>query len=108
MMFLFLDRQTIKMADVDVPLCLLVRVIIMEDNKQKLTLPSRLESVHDLEKQIREKFELRGEFKLQYMNPDFDNQFMSLISTKDIVDRGTVKVVKVSVPDSESEADLTD
>ncbi|XP_071785487.1 uncharacterized protein [Asterias amurensis] len=88
-----------------VPSCIMLRVIITEGNIQKLILPPGLESVQDLKNQVKERFELKGEFSLQFVDPDFDN-FMSLSSLKDIKDRGTIKVVPLSIPDSDSDTDI--
>ncbi|XP_071804959.1 uncharacterized protein [Asterias amurensis] len=88
-----------------IPSCIMLRVIITEGNVQKLILPPGLESVQDLKNQVKERFELKGEFSLQFVDPDFDN-FMSLSSLKDIKDRGTIKVVPLSIPDSDSDTDI--
>lgn len=85
------------------PVGIRVRVIITEDNIRKLVLQSMPESLQVLETIIRDKFEIKGCFTLQYMDPDFDNQFMSVTSIRDIVDRATIKIFKTSVSDSESE-----
>ncbi|XP_071800991.1 uncharacterized protein [Asterias amurensis] len=87
-----------------VPSCIMLRVIITDENIRKLILPSPLESVHDLKNQVKEQFELKGEFCLQFIDPDFDD-FMTLSSPKDITDRGTIKVVPLSIPDSDSDID---
>lgn len=42
--------------------------------------------------EIQKQCGIEGEFRLQYMDPDFD-QFMNLTSTADIEDKGTVKVI---------------
>ncbi|KAE8296811.1 hypothetical protein D5F01_LYC05577 [Larimichthys crocea] len=59
----------------------------------KLILPSGIpDSVDNLKFEIQKHCGIEGEFRLQYMDNDFD-QFMNLTSTADIQDKGTVKVI---------------
>lgn len=70
-----------------------LRIILGEDNCVKLTLPSGIpDSVDSLKFEIQKQCGIEGEFRLQYMDNDFD-QFMNLNSTTDVEDKGTVKVI---------------
>lgn len=70
-----------------------LRIVLGEDNCVKLTLPSGIpDSVDSLKFEIQKQCDIDGEFRLQYMDIDFD-QFMNLTSTADIQDKGTVKVI---------------
>lgn len=50
------------------------------------------DSVDSLKFEIQKQCGIEGEFRLQYMDNDFD-QFMNLTSMTDIQDKGTVKVI---------------
>lgn len=68
-------------------------LVLGEDNCVKLTLSSGiLHSVDSLKYDIREHCGIEGEFRLRYMDIDFD-QFFNLTSTEDIQDKRTVKVI---------------
>lgn len=70
-----------------------LRIVLGEHNCAKLTLPSGIpDSVDNLKFEIKKQCGIEGEFRLQYMDIDFD-QFMNLTSTADIQDKGTVKVI---------------
>lgn len=59
----------------------------------KLTLPSGiLHSVDSLTFENQQQCGIEGEFRLQYMDIDFD-QFLKLTSTEDIQEKGTVRVI---------------
>lgn len=71
-----------------------LRVVLEEHSIQKLTLPTGIpNTVEDLVSIITETFQLHGEFGLLYQDKDFDNQFFSVISTADLYDKATVKVI---------------
>ncbi|KAI3361645.1 hypothetical protein L3Q82_002010 [Scortum barcoo] len=70
-----------------------LRIVLGEDNCVKLTFPSGIpDSVDSLKLEIQKQCGVEGEFRLQYMDNDFD-QFMDLTSTADIQDKSTVKVI---------------
>ncbi|XP_059188275.1 uncharacterized protein LOC131971024 [Centropristis striata] len=74
-------------------------IVLGADNCVKLTLTSGIpDSVDSLKFEIQKQCGIEGEFRLQYMDNDFD-QFMNLTSTTDIQDKGTVKVI---VPSEQS------
>lgn len=68
-------------------------IVTGEDNCVKLTLPSGIpDSVDSLKFEIQKQCGTEGQFRLQYMDNDFD-QFMNLTSTADIQGKGTIKVI---------------
>lgn len=70
-----------------------LRIVLGEESYVKLILPSGIpDSVDNLKFEIQKHCGIEGEFRLQYMDNDFD-QFMNLTSTADIQDKGTVKVI---------------
>ena len=71
-----------------------LRVILVENNCQRLVLPNGMpESVIELSQKIKTHCGVEGDFRLQYMDAEFGNEFMNLISTSDVEDKGTIKVI---------------
>lgn len=70
------------------------RVVLSDHNVQKLTLPTGIPGTVVLHSAVRDAFDLLGDFCLHYKDVDFD-QFFSLVSTSDIKDKDTIKVVQV-------------
>lgn len=87
-----------------------LRVVFGVDNASKLTLPCGIPtSVETLKEDIKRHFGLTEDFRLQYRDVDFDNEYMNLTTTTDIKDKSTVKVIyKVnSAPTEEPTAAYT-
>lgn len=79
-----------------------LRVELGENDHRKLSFQEGLpSSVGELEKTIRKQFDVRGDFRLQYFDKDFEG-FMNVSSIADISDKGTIKLVIMSVPDTDS------
>ncbi|XDV19293.1 hypothetical protein PO909_024790 [Leuciscus waleckii] len=71
-----------------------LKVILGEDNIEKLSLPNGIpESLEDLHCSIKTTFGIQGNIRLQYMDQDFGSDFFNLNSTNDLKDLGTVKVI---------------
>ncbi|XP_052427891.1 uncharacterized protein LOC128021448 isoform X2 [Carassius gibelio] len=65
-----------------------------EDDARKLTIKSGIpSSVDELSFEIKTFFGVTEQFRLQYKDVDFGNEFMNLLSISDIQDRSTLKVV---------------
>lgn len=65
-----------------------------EDDARKLIIQSGMPtSVDELALEIRNFFGVTEQFRLQYKDIDFGNDFMNLVSISDIQDRSTLKVV---------------
>uniref|UniRef100_A0A8C6MAB0 PB1 domain-containing protein n=1 Tax=Nothobranchius furzeri TaxID=105023 RepID=A0A8C6MAB0_NOTFU len=71
-----------------------LRVILGVDNSSKLVLPSGIPgSVDILKEEIQRQFGLTEDFRLQYRDVEFDNEYMNLTTTGDIKDKSTIKVI---------------
>ncbi|XP_015224828.1 PREDICTED: uncharacterized protein LOC107081135 [Cyprinodon variegatus] len=67
-----------------------------EEDARKLTIESGIpRTVEDLALKIKTFFEVTEQFRLQYKDKDMDNQFMNLLSTSELEDKGTLKVVYI-------------
>ena len=63
-----------------------------DDDSRKRTLKSGIPtSVDELLLEIKTVFGLKEQFRLQYKDVDFGNEYMNLMSTSEIKDRGTLK-----------------
>ncbi|XP_063054304.1 sterile alpha motif domain-containing protein 3-like isoform X2 [Engraulis encrasicolus] len=71
-----------------------LRVILADDNAEILVLPSRPSTVDELVSEIKTRFGLVYDFRLQYEDPDF-NAFCNLVSIDSLPSIATVKVIHV-------------
>ena len=72
-----------------------LRVIVEKHDIRKINLPSGIpNSIKNLISIITDTFQLNGEFALLYEDKDFGNQFFSVISSDDLYDKATVKLVR--------------
>lgn len=77
-----------------------LRVVFSEDDARKLSLMSGiLASVVQLVHKMKTAFELVQQFRLQYKDPDFGNEYVNLMSIRD---RDTLKVVFFACEESSS------
>lgn len=76
------------------PLKLLI--ILDDQNAEKLILPSPPETVDDLISEIKTKFDLFYDFRLQYEDPDFNNALCNWGNIEDLPSIATVKVVSLT------------
>lgn len=75
------------------------RVILSNHDVQKLTLASGIPgTVGELHSVVQETFGISGDFCLHYTDADFGNDFFTLLSTTDITDKDTIKVVYIQEP----------
>ena len=71
-----------------------LRVIVEEDDYRKPDLHSgKPKTLMDLHKTICDAFGIERDFCIQFMDPDFNNEFLNITSVQDIQDRGTIKLV---------------
>ncbi|KAL7885681.1 hypothetical protein AOLI_G00059760 [Acnodon oligacanthus] len=76
-----------------------LRVILEDHDIRKLTSPLGIPStVEELVSNVRDTVSLKGDFCLQYKDPDFDGQFVTLTPTGDVKDKDTIKVVQMFPP----------
>ncbi len=72
------------------------KIVLGDSDSFKLTLPSGIpKSIEEFKSEIRKQCGVTGDFRLQYLDMDFDD-FLNLTSTVDLQDKGTVKVVAQS------------
>lgn len=77
------------------PACL--KVILGENNVEKLTLPDGIPQFSvELVDIVKKTFGL-VDIRLQYMDEDFGDEFFNLNSTGDLKDMGTIKVVQLNI-----------
>nr|XP_046263050.1 uncharacterized protein LOC124068683 isoform X2 [Scatophagus argus] len=70
--------------------------VILQEEIHKLTLPSGIpQTVGELKNILQETFAIEQDFSIQFQDQDFDGQFFSLLETKDIKDKDTIKVVLI-------------
>lgn len=70
-----------------------LRIILGENNSEKLILPSGIpESVDELKLEIKRQCAVTEDFRLQYMDVEF-NEFLNLTSTADLKHLSAVKVI---------------
>ncbi|KAI4813209.1 hypothetical protein KUCAC02_024552, partial [Chaenocephalus aceratus] len=66
---------------------------------KRLTLPHGLPvSVDDLKDEVKKQCGLEGNFRLQFIDSLFGNEFLNLTSMTEVVDKGTLRVCDVSRP----------
>lgn len=70
--------------------------VILQEEIRKFTLPSGIpQTVGELKNILQETFAIEQDFSIQFQDQDFDGQFFSLLETKDIKDKDTIKVVLI-------------
>ncbi len=75
---------------------LVLRVIVDESDIRKVTLPSGIpNTLQTLSAKIRTQLGLLWEIRLQYMDEDFNDEFVNLTSVGEIKNKGTVKVIQL-------------
>ncbi|KAL7852255.1 hypothetical protein SRHO_G00180400 [Serrasalmus rhombeus] len=72
-----------------------LRVILDDENAEKLILPSRPETVNDLIFEVKNKLELTYDMRLQFQDPDFDNALCNLVNMEDLPSKATIKIVRL-------------
>ncbi len=74
-----------------------LRVILGKDDARKLILPAGIpDSIQELCQTIKTSFGLQEDFRLQYQDTDFGNEFVNLSVTSEIHDKATIKTVYLS------------
>ncbi|XP_071061694.1 uncharacterized protein [Pseudochaenichthys georgianus] len=77
----------------------ILKIIVTDCSSQRLTLPHGLPvSVDDLKDEVKKQCGLEGNFRLQFMDSLFGNEFLNLTSMTEVVDKGTLRVCDVSRP----------
>ncbi|MEQ2281814.1 hypothetical protein AMECASPLE_034248 [Ameca splendens] len=72
-----------------------LRVILDNDNAERLILPSAPSSVQALIDEIKSRLKLTFDFRLQFHDPDFDNALCNLVVIEDLPSTTSVKDVRL-------------
>ncbi|CAI5682273.1 unnamed protein product [Oreochromis niloticus] len=71
-----------------------LRIILGEDDARKLILPAGIsDSIEQLCQEVKTNFGVQQDFRLQYQDPDFGNEFINLTAISEINNKATLKVV---------------
>lgn len=71
-----------------------LRIIFNDNDSRKLVLPGGFpETLEELCQTIKTSFGLQQEFRLQYEDADFGNQFVNLSDISEISDKANLKVI---------------
>lgn len=70
----------------------MLHVIVDASTTQKFTLASYPESNDDLKNVLIEKLDLDKMFSIQYEDPDFDGQLVSLVDINELLPKATLKL----------------
>lgn len=74
-----------------------IRVVVKDDDFRRLELDSGMpQTLTEFSRRVQEAFDIDRDFRIQYMDPDFNNEFMNVTSMEDIKDRSTIKLVYTS------------
>lgn len=74
-----------------------LQIILGANNAEKLTIESGTPKfVEDLSNAIKHQFNIEGDIRLQYVDSDFNNDFVNLNQIADIQDKSTVKIIRLS------------
>lgn len=83
----------------------IVRILLTDGSCQRLTFGHGLpESLEELVAEVKKQCNLEGNFRLQFMDSLFGNEFMNLTSVSEVEDRGTLRVIDLSIPTMQHES----
>ncbi|XP_010901889.1 uncharacterized protein LOC105029970 [Esox lucius] len=75
-----------------------LKVIISDRRTEKVILPSQPDSLNELISMLKDKLDLKFDFRLLYEDPDFSNELFNLEAIEDLpFPRATVKVVRIQL-----------
>lgn len=81
------------------PRTVILKIILIDGSCQRLTLSQGLPaSIDDLMAEVKKQCGLESNFKLQFMDSLFGNEFFNLTSISEVEDKGTLKVTDMSEP----------
>lgn len=73
---------------------IILKIILTDGSSQRLTLPYRsstdLKSVDDFMIEVEKQCGLQGNFRLQFMDSLFGNEFLNLTSISEVENKGTL------------------
>lgn len=75
----------------------ILKVILGDNSSQRLTFQNGLPgSVNELVSEVQRQCGLNSNFRLQFMDALFGNEFMNLTSMDEVQDRGTIRVIPMT------------
>lgn len=82
----------------------IIKILLTDGSCQRLNLAHGLpESLEDLMTEVKKQCNLQGSIRLQFMDSLFGNEFMNLTSVSEVEDRGTLRVIDLSMPTMQHE-----
>lgn len=77
----------------------ILKIIMPDGSSQRLTLSYGLPaSIDDLMVEVKRQCGLQGDFKLQFMDSLFGNEFLNLTSMAEVEDKGTLRIIDICRP----------
>lgn len=77
----------------------ILRIILTDGSSQRLTLYRGLPaSVDDFMVEVKRSSGLQGDFRLQFKDSLFGDEFLTLTSISEVEDKGTLRVIDMSRP----------
>lgn len=77
----------------------ILKALLSDNSSQRLTFKNGLPgSVIELVNEVQRQCGLKSNFKLQFMDALFGNEFMNLTSMDEVQDRGTIRVIPIAEP----------
>ncbi|XP_045898695.1 uncharacterized protein LOC123966596 isoform X2 [Micropterus dolomieu] len=77
----------------------ILKIVLTDGSSQRLTLSHGLPaSIDDLMIEVKKQCGLQGNFRLQFMDSLFGNEFLNLTSISEVEDKGTLRVIDMPMP----------
>ncbi|XP_038573015.1 uncharacterized protein LOC119901501, partial [Micropterus salmoides] len=77
----------------------ILKIVLTDGSSQRLTLSHGLPaSIDDLMIEVKKQCGLQGNFRLQFMDSLFGNEFLNLTSISEVEDKGTLRVIDMAMP----------
>lgn len=78
---------------------MILKIVMPDGSSQRLTLSYGLPaSIDDLRVEVKKQCGLRSDFKLEFMDSLFGNEFLNLTSMSEVKDKGTLRVTELLRP----------
>lgn len=89
--------ETVSTLKMGTPVIL--KIVLTDGSSQRLTLSHGLPaSIDDLMIEVKKQCGLLGNFRLQFMDSLFGNEFLNLTSISEAEDKGTLRVIDMAMP----------
>lgn len=82
-----------------IPNTVILKIILTDGSYQRFTLSQEIPpSIDDLVAEVKNQHGFKGNFKLQFMDSLFGNEFLNLTSISEVQDKDTLTVIDQSPP----------